>query len=152
MKCEYKDFLTANGFTEADLPEPLREMTKIFERVTVQLKDVTGEDRKELLRLLKKLDLEILYWIMEAWKDRLENYALSDAQVDESILEDLVNMLVHRSDLRNAGFRGDLSGRIIRVGDYLLERTSPFVYKFRVRKSPQRNCDFIYGWSELECL
>lgn len=140
-ECAHKDFMTTNGLSEADLPEPLQKMAKIFGRLKCLLKDAQGKDKEELSHRLEKLDFEILFRILDDLGDQIENNALTDEETDESILEDFVNMIVFKSDLRNAGFRGDLSGRMIRVGNYLLERVSVFFYKFRVWKSPQMDSD-----------
>ena len=156
-KIEHQVFLEKSGLSPKDLPEPIHEKIKIFNKMLSMKEETSGEDLKKLDKELKELDRELMGDLEQEYEDSLahndlmetENKADQDPPVktiqktdtkptgDEAILENLfkdgrVNDIL-RSDLRDLGFTGTLSGSR-RVGKFYLHRSSMFSFQYHLKR------------------
>lgn len=146
---EHREFIRENALTDTSFSKPLQSQIRAFNKLLAIAEDTVGEDRDEVQQRLDALDLEILDEMINEYEDQLENNELEDEPPaeskeviqslpltpDEQALEKLHgSRIVRLSDLRNAGFQGDLSKSRIVVGEYLLERTSVFSYEYKISK------------------
>lgn len=155
----HRQFMTLNKKGIGEFKEPLAKQIKIFDELEVQSGDTIEEDKEVLLKKLKELDQEIYENMLDEYEDLLvNNEVLEEKPVkkpesvkkesvvdkqksssDEAVLDQLHSkglvQNLSRTYLKNNGFKGDLSSWEIKVGKYILKRTSLFMIRFRIVKT-----------------
>lgn len=137
------EFMGLNELAMDSFSEALRKKIKLFGMMLPGLDETIGTDALVLRDKLEKLDKEIYGDMLEEYEEYLENNEMAEIQAsdskpetktDKELLEQLWNMgrkkALRRSTLRNMGFRGELSGNRVSVGNFRLERTGIFVHTY----------------------
>ncbi len=155
----HRQFMTLNKKGIDEFKEPLAKQIKIFDELEAQLVDTIQEDKEVLLKKLKELDQEVYENMLDEYEDLLVNNEVLEEKPDkkqepvkkepvvdkpklpsdEAVLDQLHSkglvQNLSRTYLKNNGFKGDLSSWEIKVGKYLLKRTSLFLIRFRLIKA-----------------
>lgn len=157
-KVKFKAFLKANNIKKKELPGPIQELIKIHNQMYGLIDTMEEQNLQELLDQLEQLDIEILEDIEEVYEDQLTNNTMSETetktenqpkkqvtkvvvltqdQVDEKILEELVKMKrmhsISRSKLQEMGIKTAIDGDT-QIGNYVLKRTSFLYYRYDIVK------------------
>lgn len=134
-KIEHREFMVENGLDTESLPEGLQRKIKVFDKLFAKLEETVDDDNERVLSKLNDLDRELVQDLETEFEDQLENNDIDEENDD--ILENFYkqgNREVLRSELQQAGFKGDLSSEFIITGTYCLERTGTFTFRFKIHK------------------
>lgn len=149
IKNLFEGFLKTNRIKVRELPGAIREKMDIYYEMQGRLDDTIDNDQAILKKRLDDLADEVYEDLLDEFEDRLVNDEVMESEAkplpqekkdpNEAILDAIYASgqrdELTRSYLLSQGLKVDFSLWEIRVGPYLLHRSSVFHLRFRLVKT-----------------
>lgn len=149
---EHREFLKKNKIDIELLLTPIKDKTKVFDKMYDLLENITPCGKNSLAKQLEKYDEEIMKDIYDVYGDEISNNELTEdpkekevrpkkisskskVNSDEFIIDQLVELgqteNIGRSTFLDLGLKKSLEWNTV-IGKYFIKRISVFKYRYDI--------------------